>query len=128
MDFAGETREKAEFNMAVSYLNRINILFSSCDQASISLDIYAWFHSLLAAYREMSSWMDDKERDEFNKRIEKLNPEITKIYKRMSNTGKFEIPHETYMELHNMELKLRDIAKKSGLLMKIQDDAFDALK
>lgn len=123
-----ESRDKAEFNMAVSYLNRINLLLSSCDQASISLDVYSWFHSLLATFRELSTWMNETETDEFNEDIKTINPEISKIYKKYNQSGRMEIPPEIYMELHNMEIKLRHIAKKSGLLMKMADDAFDALK
>jgi len=128
MSFEGENREKSEFNMAVSYLNRINILLSSCDQASISLDVYSWYHSLLATMRELSTWMKEEEIKKFNDSIKEINPAITKIYKKVSTTGMMEIPHDIYMKLHNMELDLRSVAKKSGLLMKIADDAFDALK
>lgn len=128
MSFEGENREKSEFNMAVSYLNRINVLLSSCDQASISLDVYSWYHSLLATMRELSTWMNEDEIKEFNKLIKEINPAITKIYKKVSTTGRMEIPHDVYMKLHNMELNLRSVAKKSGLLMKIADSAYDALK
>jgi len=126
MDLDG--RDKADFNMAVSYLNRINILFSACDQASISLDIYAWFHSLLATYRELSTWMTDKEIIAFDDDILKINPMISYAYKKIGRTGQTEIPQDLYMSLHKMELKLRQVTKKSGLLMKMADDAFDALK
>jgi hypothetical protein len=128
MSFEGETRDKAEFNMAVSYLNRINILLSSCDQASMSLDIYSWFHSLLATYRELSTWMKEDEITNFNDKILKVNPQITQVYKRIGRSGNVEIPNDLYMELHNMELVLRHVANKSGLMMKIADDAFNALK
>ena len=124
----GDGRDKAEFNMAVSYLNRINILLSACDQASINLDIYAWFHSLLATYREMSTWMQPDEITEFNLKISKVNPMISQVFKKYNSMGKMEIPSDLYMDLHNMEIDLRQIAKKSGLLMKMADDAFNALK
>jgi hypothetical protein len=124
-----ESPERAEFNMAVSYLNRLNILFSQCDQASISLDIYTWFHSLLATYRELSTWMPDlDERNKINESIKQINPMISKAYQAYSKTGKLEIPHELYMLLHDLELKMRDVASKSGLMMKMADDAMNALK
>jgi len=128
MAFGDEGRDKAEFNMAVSYLNRINLLFSACDQASISLDIYSWFHSLLATYRELSTWMKPEEINKFNKTVDDINPAISQIYAKSSRGGKIEIPHNIYMMLHNMEIDLRSIAKKAGLLMKMAEDGYDALK
>lgn len=123
------SQQKAEFNMAVSYLNRLNMLFSQCDQASMSLDIYSWFHSLLALYRELSTWMKDKgEKDAFNKRIQKVNPMISQAYSRMESSGRVEIPNDLYMELHELELELRAVADKAGLMMKMADDALDALR
>lgn len=126
------TQQKAEFNMAVSYLNRLNGLFSQCDQASMSLDIYSWFHSILALYRELSTWMKaEKGKDpktDFNDRINKVNPQIAHVFQKMESSGKIEIPHDLYMELHEMELTLRQVADKAGLMMKMADDAFDALR
>ena len=123
-----EQREKAEFNMAISYLNRINALLSACDQASISLDIYSWFHSLLATYRELSTWMKDEDIKTFNESILRINPEISLIYSKYKRNGSLEIQPKIYMELHDMELRLRVIANKAGLLMKIADDAMESLK
>jgi hypothetical protein len=124
MNFESETNNKAEFNMAVSYLNRLNILLTACDSASINLDIYSWFHSLLAINRELSTWMDDEEIAAFNKTVNEINPMLNQLYKR----GMKEIDHKLYMKLHNMEIDLRKIADKSGLMMKMADDAMDALK
>jgi len=123
-----ELRDKAEFNMAVSYLNRINTLLMACDEASIRLDIYMWFHSLLATMRELSTWMKDPEIKKFKDKINRINPMIKNVYDNNARTGRMEIKPDLYMELHEMELELREIANKSGLLMKMADDAFNALR
>lgn len=123
-----EQRDKAEFNMAVSYLNRINTLLMACDEASIKLDIYLWFHSLLAAMRELSTWMKAGEIQKFNDKIAEINPMIKKAYDFSNRTGRMEIKPELYMELHQLELDLRQVANKSGLLMKMAEDAYDALR
>ena len=123
-----ELRDKAEFNMAVSYLNRINTLLMACDEASIRLDIYMWFHSLLATMRELSTWMKDPEVKKFKDKINKINPMIKNVYDNNARIGRMEIKPDLYMELHEMELELREIANKSGLLMKMADDAFNALR
>ena len=123
-----EVANKAEFNMAVSYLNRINVLLSSCDEASIKLDVYSWFHSLLATFRELSTWMSPENKSTFNASINRINPMISQIYQKGMMRGKLEVSSELYMELHEFEMQLREIANKAGLLMKMADDAYNALK
>lgn len=123
-----EQREKAEFNMAVSYLNRLNALLSACDQASIGLDIYTWFHSLLALHRELARWMDDSEIKELTAKIKQIHPYIQAAINKAGKTGRLEIHPDLYMEMHEFEISLRTVLKKSGLDMKMADDAMDALR
>uniref|UniRef100_A0A6M3IGY3 Uncharacterized protein n=1 Tax=viral metagenome TaxID=1070528 RepID=A0A6M3IGY3_9ZZZZ len=123
-----ELKEKAEFNMAISYLNRMNVLFSACDQASINLDCHAWFHSLCAIFRELSTWMDAKQIKEFDDNIQTINPMVRKSNAKYLQTGMQEMADELYMDLHRFELALRQVANKAGLMMKITDDAMKALK
>lgn len=122
-----EQRERAEFNQAISYLNRLNVLFSGCDQASINLDVFSWYHSILALMRELSTWMDNEQRNECDKRIINLN-HMLRPYMTQMQKGKTEIPNDLYMQLHGFEIMLRDVANKAGLLMKMADDAFDAMR
>ena len=123
-----EAQQKAGFNEAVSGLNRLNILLTSCDQSSISLDVYSWFHSMLAIFRELSIYMKDDESIELEKSIGNMNSQVSQAYSKINRTGKIEISSELYMELHHFELKLRKIANKAGLLMRMADDAMDALR
>lgn len=123
-----ESQDKAEFNMAVSYLNRLNTLLTACDQSSISLDIYTWFHSLLALIRELSTWMTQDQATAFENVIKRVNPQVSQAYSKINRTGKVEITNELYMDLHHMELELRTIANKAGLLMKMADSALDAMR
>lgn len=122
-----EHKQTAEFNQAVSYLNRLNVLFSGCDQAAINLDVFNWYHSILALMRELSTWMSLDQRETCDNRIITLNAMI-KSYIGQAQRGKTEIPNSLYMALHDFEINLRDIANKAGLLMKMQEDAFDALR
>lgn len=123
-----EQREKAEFNMAVSYLNRLNVLLTTCDQASIGLDIYTWFHSLLALHRELARWMDEKELADLTQSIKQIHPDVQAVINKASKTGRLELPPDLYMTMHDFEIKLRGVLKKSGLDMKMADDAMDALR
>jgi cob(I)alamin adenosyltransferase len=121
-------REQSEFNMAVSYLNRLNALFYVCDESAMQLNAYGWFHALMALYRELSTEMkmpEMNELDELQKDInEKLNTHATSRVK----TGYNQISPDLYKLLHNFEMKIRKVLKESGLQIKMMDDAGRALK
>ena len=121
-----EVREKAEFNMAVSYLNRLNGLFYAADDAAIRLDIFAWFHVLTAIYREISTEMGQTERDRCDQEIMDMNSMVMGQFKNQRQPA-MKIRPEIYMRLHAFELKLRQVMKDSGLQMKTMSDASKAL-
>jgi hypothetical protein len=113
--------------MAVSYLNRLNALIYTADEAAMSLDIYTWFHSLLTLYRELSTEMKEKEVEDFRKNIRLLEPKI-QICLAEQERGRTNIDNEIYNDLHEFEINLRRILKASGLQMKMQEDAHKALR
>lgn len=119
-----DSRDKTDFNYAISYLNRINALFIQADESSMTLDMYNWFHSLLAIFREISTEMKGTEIDKYNERIETINSALADV---MANSGG-EIPNTLYMKLHKLELDLRKVFKDTGMQMKYKDDASHALK
>lgn len=125
-------RQQSEFNMAVSYLNRLNALFYAADEAAIMLDVNAWFHTLMAIERELSTEMKEnkqhKELSTFKKKREEINNYLESNNKITSRTGKTEIKTELYDALHEYELKLRTILREAGLQNKIIGDAEKALK
>jgi len=122
-----EVREKAEFNMAVSYLNRLNSLFYAADEAAIRLDIYSWFHVLIAIFREISTEMQVPERDICNQEIQDLNTMVMQQCQNFQRTQKIQIDSGVYMKLHGFELKMRNVMKESGLQMKTMSDASKSL-
>jgi hypothetical protein len=122
-----EVREKAEFNMAVSYLNRLNSLFYAADEAAIRLDIYSWFHILIAIYREISTEMIEPERKICDDEIQEMNIMVMKQIQNFQRTQKMQIDSGVYMKLHGFELKMRNVMKESGLQMKSMSDASKAL-
>lgn len=121
-------RQKQEFNMAVSYLNRLNAEFYMAVDSSLKLDIHNWFHSLLCIYRELSTEMKEKEISIMDQRIMVLNNEIQEQLRTTSKTGHFMVNPELYMKLHSLELDLRKILKEAGLQNKEIEDAYKALK
>lgn len=122
-----EVKEKAEFNMAVSYLNRLNSLFYAADEAAIHLDIYSWFHVLTAIYREISTEMTDPEIKICDAEIGDMNNIVMKQIQNMQRMGRNQIDSASYMKLHNFEMKMRNIMKRSGLQMKSMSDASKSL-
>ena len=122
-----EVRDKAEFNMALSYLNRLNSLFYAADESAIKLDIHTWFHVLTAIFREISTEMKEAEINKSNNKIVELNNLVMKQTETMQRTQKFSIDPKLYLQLHFFELELRAVMKSSGLQMKVQSDASRAL-
>jgi len=121
-------REQTEFNMAVSYLGRLNNLFYVADNSSIELNAHMWFHVLLTIFRELSTEMKEEEIGQWEKKIGGINFAIAKLNKDISRKGTNFIPNDIYLELHKFEMFLRKICKDSGLQMKMQEDASFALK
>ena len=128
MGSGNDKRERNEFNMAVSYLNRLNQLLCMADEASITLDAYQWLHSLQAIFRELSTEMQDTEITKFNTTAVDINNDIYKQQSDAKRTGVQYMKPDLYNKLHNYELGLRKILKESGLQTKMVDEASKALK
>jgi len=123
-----ERKETAEFNMAISYLNRLNALFYYVNASSMDLDIEGWMHGLITLFRELSPYMNEKELKSFQEKKEEMNQAISQTMQKYKRTGRIEIQPETYDLLHNYELELRKILKTSGLQMKMKEDATFAIR
>lgn len=119
-----EVKQKAEFNMAVSYLSRLNSFFYAADMACYQRDMNGWFNALIILYRELSTEIAPGKRDEFDKRMMEINNELYHAQKAMAGRG---INPNLYMKLHKFEQDLRDITKDAGLQMRMTDDASNAL-
>ena len=123
-------REKSEFNMAVSYLNRLNTLLQICDESSMSLNYYSWLHSLQALKRELTTEMQAKE---FLDITQLANETANLVNQDLNNTTKnkrsmFTKSPIIYQKLDELETKLRRVLKDSGLQMKMQEEASKALR
>lgn len=119
----GEDRAQSEFNMAVSYLNRLNALFYAADEAAMSLDARNWFHTLMALERELSTEMKEPEVKKFSTTRATLNTQIAQNDARNMRTGRVEMLPELYDGLHEYELELRRVLKEAGLQNKMVQGA-----
>lgn len=116
-----EEREQAEFNMSVSYLNRLNYWFYMADDAASKLDGYAWFHSLVVLFRELSTEMKEKEIDEWNDKIFSINTDVINNQAFCNRTKKNSVTPKLYKALHFFEMFIRKVLKESGLQVKMKD-------
>ena len=130
-------REQSEFDMSFSYLFRLNGIILAVDDASLDLDYWRWFHSLMVLYREVSTELKGNvniilgeepinDKDEYlfvEKMISQIEPLISK-YQQRGNNG---INYELYKKLHVLDIFLRQILKKSGILLKMRQDPRFAL-
>lgn len=121
-------RSQAEFNMAVSYLNRLNTLFYIANDAAMTLDANTWMHSLMAIERELSTEMKEEEITTIQEQIKSLRPKIKTFNDATSRKGYPEMEVDLYETLHNIEINLRKVLKTSGLLMKMKADARSAIE
>lgn len=119
-----ESRQQSEFDMAVSYLNRLNYTIYLCDEAAYSMNMYNWFHSCMILYRELSTSMnkeDDKKADGY---INKIEPLLSKYN---SGNSKLASNRELYISIHDFEKFLRKILAEAGLEKKMKQDLSQAL-
>lgn len=123
-----ETRAQSEFNMAVSYLNRLNALFYAADDAAMSLDMHGWYHAVMGIYRELSTEMKDDEIKEMDTFANKVHELMVENDKRNQRFKRQEVSAEVYQKMHEFEMKVRKILKQAGLQNKLVENALHALK
>jgi hypothetical protein len=123
-----DNRAQSEFNMAVSYLGRLNTLFYVCNEASMELDIFKWYHSLRTLIRELSTEMNDTESKEIKSLSQEVSNKVNEQISTQSSGDNFEVPAELYEALDKLEMTIRMVLKRSGLQNKMQDEAMSALK
>lgn len=123
-----DQRDQSEFNMAISYLQRLNSLFYNCDHASMNLDAFRWFHTLMTLYRELSTEMKQEEMDEWSIKINKISQMINTQIKDSHKNIHLTINSELYNELHLFELFIRNVLKTAGLQNRMKEDPGIALQ
>lgn len=123
-----EERQQSDFNMAISYLNRLNALFYICDEAAMQLNAYTWFHSLATLFRELSTEMSEEEILEMENKISVLSEKLNELNEQIDRTGKNTIPSNLYTGLHKFELELRKVLKTAGLQLRMKEDPNMALR
>lgn len=122
-----QNREQSEFNMAVSFLTRLNYFFYVCDLASMHLDVNQWFHGLAILYRELTGYMSEEEITTKQKELFDIVPALNNYLRLKNSKMNPEIPGELYKKLNDFEIFIRKVLKDSGLQTKMKDDPRFAL-
>ena len=118
---------QSQFNMAISFLNRLNLYFFQCADSAMRLDAYTWFHTLRGIYREMADDMKHDERKIVKDQIDALIPLIDN-WVRQSNKGLVKIDSQLYEKLDSLEICLREAINKAGYKTKYVNSASMALQ
>jgi hypothetical protein len=110
-----DERGQSEFNMAVSYLNRLNAEFYAVAEARLTFDAHGWFTALTVIEGELSTEMNEKELANFSTWEDKINGMLAKNTQTNTRTGRQEIDQALYKELRSFEIELRKVLKAAGL-------------
>lgn len=124
MDQHNQDFDKSEYNLAFTYIYKINELANVCDTASIQLDAYLWFRVLYALKRRLSIKMTNDVREDFDFRLEDINADLEEINRKLEANKKDKIPevsNTVYKKLHKLQEDLLILADKYGLLIKNLD-------
>ena len=125
-----EITKQTEFNSSIAGLMRLNDLLESCNtisfQAITNKDRYAlssWHQTLHIIHKELYPKLSNNEKKEIMKMINsirKLSP-VAIIKKLPDGKKKVMIDHKSFnkhhIKLYSLEVKLRDLADKKGMLI-----------
>lgn len=120
---------QSEFNMALSYLARLNYSFWVLNDAKRSRDAVSWVNELAVITDELST--EKPIQNQLSQRLTQLSQmmeEIDQAKKASARTGRNTIKQELFNNLCDYERWIRKVLDEAGLLKKMKDSAADALK
>lgn len=109
---------KSEFNDSLGYINRINSLFWLADKSSMEYNAQGWLSSLFTIFRELSTEIKSEDRDRIKKVIAECNCLVNKQLGSNGVSKRSEISSDLVFKLADLEIELRIIQDKAGLLVK----------
>jgi len=111
-----EQEDKAAFNMALAYLQRLDIILKTCNEAAIKEDFKHWHNSVLALYRELSPQLNVELEEQFLSLMKSAH----KVDVSLKN--KERVHQYNPIVLTRAETFLRRAMHSKGLLMPSADD------
>ena len=116
-------RPQSEFNMGLSYLQKISFLLWHCSLASMELDMNSWFLSLKALKRTIITEMTEKDLDEVKALEEEIKVLLSKYLLQQRKKLKTNVPENLFELLEKYEMKIYFVLKDAGLLNKLKTSA-----
>lgn len=123
-----EKKEISEFNMAVSWLNRLNYIYYVIDEAKRRDNYHAYWKELLNLLDELSTELTEKEMQTKREEAQNIYNELIKQQHTSRYQGVNKIKPELYWKMQKFEVFLRKKQNEVGLLKKVVDDAMKALQ
>ena len=123
-----DTKQASEFNEAISFLNRINMIFYAILSANLEDDINLWAKALGRLYQALFNDMEDSDAVRLEARLKTILDDINKYNIDMNRSGNPEVPQDLYWALFKYETELRKVYEKAGYQTKRKDDAMSALR
>jgi len=120
--------DKSEFNFAISYLNRLNMLFYQVLQARDNYDARVWHNALLSLHSELSTHMSKEKCVELSDALFNLLDDVQAQTIKNQSSGQVTMPISLFRSLKAIEDDLRMILKDAGLETKLADDARKAIR
>ena len=109
------SKSESFFNMGVAYLKRIDKILYLCWMNSQAYNVAGWLSQLRALFRELSVKMSDTEQEDLLKDFTPIN-QIVNSSVNPSNLN------QVLSLLDKLEIKLRGIAQKKGMLLPGKED------
>jgi len=105
--------EQSEWNAAYAKLTRIQLIFATALDAKNDKDMPLWAEMLGHLYLELSSWMNDKERQESYTELKSITAQANRHQNSKPGLRKTISP-ELYWRLFALDEKLRITYKNKG--------------
>lgn len=115
-------REQNEYNTALGFVIRLEVLWKQVEHATVANDAWDWYQTLILLYKNLSTELKGTEQEDFFKELMSMLPLVKKSMNKNSLTYNNSIPYELYKQLTMFELKLRRVMKESGLQAKMKKD------
>jgi len=119
-----EPTSQSEFNISISNLIIIRHLLNDCIMSSRNLNPFDWIHTLTNLFKEATRYMHDKDIETKTKHIKIMLTKVNNSIK-LNNSGMTQIEPDMYWELTELEIYLRTILKKAGVLDKMKEDLME---
>ena len=111
-------KPKAEFNAAITYLQRVNSIFTLLDKANIQNNPFLRFSALDALSIELSMYFTPDEDHEIDEHLIAIDRELQLIKTQFKDDGSICLKTSLWLKMRIAEKTLRAIYHREGLQMK----------